>query len=441
MSDTKVLLARLRQNRANRNEQPQMLPHDATPDAFDFATLPDYKQMSMQRAAGDLAGIASPFFREISDVSGVSVRIDGQECLHFASYDYLGLNQNAQVRSDAALAAQKWGVSATASRLVGGERPYHFALEQAIADIYGVESALAMVSGHATNVSVIAALVGPKDLVLIDSLIHNSVSEGVRLSGAARLVFPHNDTDWLNRKLTSIRQNYDKVLIVVEGLYSMDGDTPNLPELVDIKHRHNAWLMVDEAHSLGVLGAMGHGISEHCGVDPKAVEIWMGTMSKALGSSGGFIAGSAALIDFLRFKTAGFVFSVGLSAPLAVAATTAFGMIDAERVKKLQDNGAYFLMQAKAAGLDVGLSEGAAITPVIIGDSLGAIIAANQLLAQGINALPIIFPAVPEKQARLRFFVTAMHSFADIDRAITITAEVIQGLKDLPDLATMIGSA
>ncbi|MCF6305200.1 MAG: aminotransferase class I/II-fold pyridoxal phosphate-dependent enzyme [Rhodobacteraceae bacterium] len=441
MSDTKALLARLRQNRANRNEQPQAAQQDLPPDGFDFTTLPDYKQMSMQRAAGDLAGIASPFFRETSDTSGVSIQIDGQEALQFASYDYLGLNQNQEVRSSAAAAAQKWGVSATASRLVGGERPYHPALEQAIADFYGVESALAMVSGHATNVSVIAALVGPKDLVLIDSLIHNSVSDGVRLSGAARLVFPHNDTDWLNWKLTEIRGNYDKVLIVVEGLYSMDGDTPDLKTLVDIKQRHGAWLMVDEAHSIGVLGASGRGISQHCEVDPKAVEIWMGTMSKSLGSSGGFIAGSDALIDFLRFKAAGFVFSVGLSAPLAVAATTALGLINRPLVEKLQENGAYFLAQAKAAGLDVGLSEGAAITPVIIGDSLGAVIAANRLLVRGINALPIIFPAVPEKQARLRFFVTAMHSFADIDRVVTETTAVIKELEDLPDLAAMIASA
>ncbi len=441
MSDTTALLARLRKYRADRNEQPKIPSRDVRVDRFDFAKLPEYKQMLMQQAAGDLAGIVSPFFREISNVSGVSVQIEGQECLQFASYDYLGLNQNQTLRSSAAQAARTWGVSATASRLVGGERPYHRRLEQAIAEFCGVESALAMVSGHATNVSVIAALAGPKDLILIDSLIHNSVSEGVRLSGAARLVFPHNDTGWLNRKLAKIRQNYDKVLIVVEGLYSMDGDTPNLPELVDIKHRHNAWLMVDEAHSLGVLGASGRGISEHYDVDPKAVEIWMGTLSKTFGSSGGFIAGSAPLIDFLRFKTAGFVFSVGLSAPLAVAATTAIGLIDAERVKKLQDNGAYFLARAKAAGLDVGLSEGMAITPVIIGDSLSAVMAANQLLARGINALPIIFPAVPEKQARLRFFVTAMHSFADIDHAVAETAKVVNGLKDLPDLATMIGSA
>ncbi len=441
MSSTETLLAQLRQNRAKRSQRPETSAPVQPTRAFDFAKLPEYRQMSMQRAAGDLVGISSPFFREASAISGATARIDGQECLQFASYDYLGLNQHPKVRDAAAVAAQKWGVSATASRLVGGERPYHSALEQAISGFYGVESALAMVSGHATNVSTIAALTGPKDLVLIDSLIHNSVSEGVRLSGANRLVFPHNDTEWLTRKLAEVRGNYDKVLIVVEGLYSMDGDTPDLPALVEIKQRHNAWLMVDEAHSLGVLGSTGRGISQHCGVDPNLVEIWMGTFSKTLGSSGGFIAGSAALIDFLRFKSAGFVFSVGLSAPLAAAATTALGLIEAERVKKLQDNGAYFLMRAKAVGLDVGLSDGLAITPVIIGDSMGAVIGANKLLARGINALPIIFPAVPEKQARLRFFITALHSSEDIDQAITAIAEVIAELEDMPDLATMIASA
>ncbi len=440
MNDSDDMMAALRRGRKKRQSAPAVSAVPP-PQVFDFATLPEYRQMSMQMAAGEMAGINSPFFREITAVDGANVTIDGQTILQFASYDYLGLNQDPVVRNAAANAAEKWGVSATASRLVGGERPYHHALEAAIATAYDVESALALVSGHATNVSVISALIGPKDLVLIDSLIHNSVSEGVRLSGATRLVFPHNDTAWLDQKLAETRDKFERVLVVVEGLYSMDGDVPDLATLIDIKSRHDAWLMVDEAHSFGVLGDTGRGLAEYAGVDPKRVEIWMGTLSKALGSSGGFIAGSHALIDFLRFKAAGFVFSVGLSAPLAAAATAALVGITPARVQKLQENGAYFLEQAKKAGLDVGLSAGSAITPVIIGDSLRAVIAANMLLERGINALPIIFPAVPEKQARLRFFVTALHSFDDIDRAISATSEVMDALKNLPDLASMIKSA
>ncbi|MBL4807551.1 MAG: aminotransferase class I/II-fold pyridoxal phosphate-dependent enzyme [Rhodobacteraceae bacterium] len=410
---------------------------------FDFSTLPDYRQMSMQRAAGDLIGIDLPFFRVTSQEDGAQITVAGKRCLQFASYDYLGFNQHPDVRNAAERAVQEWGVSATASRLVGGERPFHAKLEQKIASAYSVEDALALVSGHATNVSVISALTGPKDLVLIDSLIHNSVSEGVRLSGATRLVFPHNDMSWIDRKLAEIRGQYSRVLIVVEGLYSMDGDTPDLVKLAEIKSRHDAWLMVDEAHSFGVLGKTGRGISEAVGIDPRSVEIWMGTLSKALASSGGFIAGSAALIDYLRFKAAGFVFSVALSAPLAAAASASIDLLlaEPERVKKLAENGQYFLKSAKQQGLNVGLSEGSAITPIVIGDSMRAIIAANLLLESGINALPIIFPAVPEKQARLRFFVTATHSRSDLDYAIKTLVDVMKKVEMMPDLATMIRQA
>jgi 8-amino-7-oxononanoate synthase len=272
---------------------------------------------------------------------------------------------------------------------------------------------------------------GSKDLVLIDALIHNSVSEGARLSGAARMTFPHNDWKAVSDLLSRVRHQYRRVLIVIEGLYSMDGDHPDLARFVEVKAEHDAWLMVDEAHSLGVLGATGRGIAEMSGVDPRSVEMWMGTLSKTMSACGGYIAGSQALIDYLKVKAPGFVYSVGLSAPLAAAAATSLSVMLAEpwRVAKLRENGLRFLDKAKEAGLDTGLSMGYAVIPVIVGDSAQAAMLADRVYRRGLNALPIIYPAVPEKSARLRYFITSEHSARDIDEAVSITAEELDAIR------------
>ena len=406
---------------------------DTGPQAFDFASLPAFKQIRFTQAAGHMLGVPEPFFRSIDSREGAVCMMEGKERINFASYDYLGLSGHDGVRAAAVQAAEEWGVSANASRLVGGERPFHQTLERGIADAYGVDDAIAMVSGHATNVTTIGALLGPKDLILMDQLIHNSIAEGARLSGAARLTFPHNDFDWVDETLSRVRGRYERVLIAVEGLYSMDGDFPDLAKFVSVKRKHDTWLMVDEAHAFGVLGETGRGIAEMQEVDPRSVEIWMGTLSKTLASCGGYIAGSEALITYLKFKAPGFVFSVGLSAPAAAAAAAAVqAMLDEpERVARLRHNGLRFREKAKEAGLDVGLTEGYAVTPVIIGDSPRAVVAADRLYETGINALPIIFPAVPEQQARVRFFMTSDHTDAQIDEAVVKTAEIVHALKDV----------
>lgn len=409
--------------------------------AFDFSTLPLFEQMRFQEAVGQSLGIGSPFFREIEARDGALCRIAGEERVNFASYDYLGLGGHPDVRKAAVDAAAEWGVSANASRLVGGERPYHGELERALASAYGVDAAVAMVSGHATNVTTIGALIGPKDLILMDQLIHNSISEGARLSGAARLTFPHNDFDWVDETLSRVRGRYERVLIAVEGLYSMDGDCPDLARFVEVKSRHDAWLMVDEAHAFGVLGESGRGIAELQGVDPRAIEIWMGTLSKTLASCGGYICGSEALVAYLKHKAPGFVFSVGLSAPVAAAAAAAVTamMAEPERVQKLRANGMRFRDRAAAAGLNVGLSAGYAVTPVIIGDSPRAVVAADKLFKLGINALPIIFPAVPEQQARIRFFLTSDHTDEQIDHAVDMAADVVRDLEGVDLFASLRG--
>ncbi|MGU3495274.1 aminotransferase class I/II-fold pyridoxal phosphate-dependent enzyme [Xanthobacteraceae bacterium A53D] len=396
-----------------------------------FDTLPGFRMMKTQRAAADMLGLRNPFYNLHEDRAGARTRMGGQSLLNFASYDYLGLNGHPEITAAVAEAAGTWGTSVSASRLTAGERPFHREFEQALAGVYGAEDALVFVGGHATNISCIAALVGPKDLVIHDALAHNSIVVGAELSKANRRIFAHNDLDALEDILAAARDKHDRCLIVTEGLFSMDGDGPDLARLIEIKRRWGAWLMMDEAHSLGVLGATGRGIFEHQGVDPSGVDIWMGTLSKSLVGCGGYIAGSSDLVTFLKFQAPGMVYSVGLPATLTIGSLTALRLMlrEPERVARLQANGQRFLDKARAAGLDVGDSWGYAVSPVIIGDSLRTVMLADRLLARGINAFPIIPPGVPEKSARLRFFISAAHTGEEIDTAVAAVTEELARLE------------
>jgi 8-amino-7-oxononanoate synthase len=336
----------------------------------------------------------------------------------------LGLAGHPSVDQAAKDAIDRYGTSASASRLVAGERPIQRELERSLADNYGVEDCLVFVSGHATNVSTIATLFGPKDLVVHDGLAHNSIIEGIKLSGAARRSFPHNHADALDTLLAEVRGQFERVLIVIEGHYSMDGDIPDLPAFIDIKRRHGCFLMVDEAHSLGVLGATGKGIHEHYGVAGKDVDIWMGTLSKTLAACGGYVAGERALVEHLKYSAPGFVYSVGISPPVAGAALEALRIMNSEpeRVARLHLRAQRLLARARDAGIDTGHSQGYAIVPALAGGSLKATRLSNQLFEHGINAQPIIHPAVEEKAARLRFFVSADHTDEQIERLIAALA-------------------
>jgi 8-amino-7-oxononanoate synthase len=377
-----------------------------------FRELPGQRDMELIREAAGALGLENPFFRPHEGIAGARSVIGGREVINFGSYNYLGLNGDARVVAAAQAAIARHGVSASASRMVSGERPVHAALEAALATHYGVDAALAFVSGHATNVTVIGHLMGPRDLILHDAAIHNSCAEGVRLSGARRIAFAHNDWRAAERELAAARGAARRALIVVEGHYSMDGDIPDLARFVDIARRHDAWLMVDEAHGLGVLGATGRGIHEQCGIDPREVDIWMGTLSKTLSACGGYIAGNAELIAWLRHSAPGFVYSVGLAPGLAAAALESLRILHAEpgRVARLQANAALFLRLVRDAGFDAGSSAGFAIVPVILGSSIGAARLSQALFERGINVQPILHPAVPESSARLRFFLSADHT-------------------------------
>lgn len=394
-----------------------------------FDTLPAYQQVSIMRQMSERLQIDSPFFRVHEGTAGATTQIGGQTYINFANYNYLGLAGDAEVSARAKAAIDQYGTSASASRIVAGERPVQRELEHAIAQLYEVDDCVAFVSGHATNVTVIGSLFGPSDLIVHDALAHNSIVQGAQLSGAKRLSFPHNDWAALDELLGRVRRQYQRVLIVVEGIYSMDGDFPELDSFIEIKRRHAAFLMVDEAHSLGVMGTRGLGIREHFGLAGRDVDIWMGTFSKTLAGCGGYIAGDQALIDVLRHLAPGFLYSVGLAPVLAAASLAALQCMlrEPQRVASLRERGLQFLDEARRAGLNTGMSAGYSVIPIITGSSRKAAQWANALFDQGINVQPIFYPAVEEKAARLRFFICSTHTPEHISATVDAVARLARG--------------
>jgi 8-amino-7-oxononanoate synthase len=399
-------------------------PAEIPEQFYRFALHPGYQQLRIIADGAARLGIGSPFFKQHEGIAGARTRVAGREYLNFSSYNYLGMSGHPAVSAAAKAAIDHYGTSVSASRPVSGERPLHRELERSLASAYGTDDAVAFVSGHATNVTTIGYLFGPRDLVVHDELIHNCTLQGIQLSGARRLPFPHNDWAALETLLSEQRPRFERVLIVVEGIYSMDGDFPDLPRFIDIKRRHQAFLMVDEAHSFGVMGTTGMGIREHFSLAGDEVDIWMGTLSKALAGCGGYIAGETALVEHLKFLAPGFLYSVGMPPPVAAASLAALKCLRQEpgRVATLRDRGALFIKLARAAGIDTGLSAGLAVIPCIVGSSTRAARLSAALFERGINVQPILYPAVPEKLARLRFFMSCEHSEADIHETVAALA-------------------
>ncbi len=395
-----------------------------------FDQFPGYQQLRIMLDGAARFGLANPFFKLHDGLAGAETVMDGSRYVNFASYNYLGYSGHPVVAEAAKAAIDQYGTSVSASRPVSGDRPIHRELEQELARLYEVDDAITFVSGHATNVTTIGYLFGPRDLILHDELIHNSVLQGIQLSGARRLSFAHNDWEAVDRVLSDQRQHFERVLVVVEGIYSMDGDFTDLPRFVELRNKHQVLLMVDEAHSLGVMGQTGKGIREYFGLAGSDVDIWMGTLSKSLASCGGYIAGESALVEHLKFLAPGFLYSVGMPPSVAAAALAALRCLpeDGERVATLQARGRQFLELAREAGLDTGTSTGLAVVPVITGSSLKATQLSSALSRRGINAQPILHPAVPEKSARVRFFVSCLHTSEQIAETVAIVAQELRKL-------------
>ena len=391
----------------------------------DLSDLESYDQFKIVRSAAELLGISDPYFRVHDGIAGAETSIEGRRYINFSSYNYLGLNGHPVVNAAAKDAIDRFGTSVSASRLVSGERAPHQELERRLADLHGAEDCVAFVSGHATNVTAIGHLMGKNDLILHDAFVHNSAVQGAQLSGARRLSFPHNDAAAAERLLAENRSRHKRVMLVIEGHYSMDGDIPDLPAFSAMARRHGAWLLVDEAHSLGVIGKTGKGIAEHFNLPASAADFWMGTLSKTLSGCGGYIAGKRDLVEYLKVSAPGFVYSVGMPPPIAAAAIASLDMMEREpeRVAKLNANTRLLMDEIGHAGLDTGLSAGFGIVPVITGSSISAARLSDALFKRGVNVQPIIYPAVPEKSSRLRFFVSSEHTEEQIATTVAILKE------------------
>ena len=401
------------------------------PKMTNFEEFPALKQLRMEQEVARRAGILNPFFLCHDGIAKAETSIGGVKYLNFSTYDYLDLNGHPALEEAAIDALRRYGTSASASRLVSGERPPHRALEKQLADIYDAEDCVVYVSGHATNVSTIGKLFGPQDVIFHDQLSHNSIVMGSIASSAKRISFPHNDTEALERLLKEHRPKAQRALIVTEGVFSMDGNIADLPGLIRLKKEWGCFLMVDEAHALGVLGKSGRGTHEHFGINSKDVDLWMGTLSKTCSTCGGYIAGSKAVVELLKFTSPGFVYSVGMSPVLAAAAKRALEMMltEPERVAKLQAVSHEFVRYAKEKGLDTGAAEGYAVVPIMLGSSLLAGKLATRLFERHVNVLPIIYPVVEEGAARLRFFLSAAHTDAHVHEAIDIVCEELPKAK------------
>ncbi len=397
---------------------------------YRFDRYPEYLKLRGNMDMLSAAGLHNPFFGVHEGVSDDRTTIAGRQLINFASYNYIGMSGDTRVARAAKRAIDRFGTSVSASRLVSGQKTLHVDLERSLADWLGTDDSIVFVGGHATNETVIGHLFGPGDIILHDELAHNSIVQGCVLSGARRRPFPHNDWQALERMLAELRGQYRRALVVVEGVYSMDGDFPDLPKFIDVKRRYKSFLMVDEAHSIGVMGRSGRGLGEYFDVDPADVDLWMGTLSKAFGSCGGYIAGCREVVEYLKYTAPGFVYSVGLSPSNAAAALESLRILQAEpqRVRKLHKRSALFRKLARRQGLNIGSSRGSAVVPVILGNSVHCLQASKALFARGIHVQPILHPAVEENASRLRFFITSTHTEDQIEYTVDCVAEELAQL-------------
>ena len=394
--------------------------------------FPAYKNLLAQEQGMHRLGLKNPYFACHTGVSRDTITIDDRSYINYSGYNYLGLSGDPEVNAAVTEAVERYGTSASASRIVSGDIPLHRDLEAELAAFHKVEDAVVFVSGYGTNVSTIGYLFGPKDLLLHDSLIHNSALTGCILSGARRSPFPHNDCAALERLLRDHRTSHERVCIITEGVFSMDGDMPDLRRLVELKSKYKALLMVDEAHSAGTIGATGRGIAEYCGVDPATVDIWMGTLSKSFASCGGYIAGCRALTLNLRYAApGGILYSVGMSPANTAAALAALRKLDrlGERVEALRNNSRLFTSLAQSAHLDTGPSGESPVVPVIVRNSVHCLKLADRLFKAGINVQPMLYPVVAEEASRLRFFITALHTPEQIQFTVERTAALLREVR------------
>ena len=426
VADVARLISELQQGGTGRREERrrsgrQISRFEDTPEYAAFAK----RQQSIEKLEHN------PYFVcHESPLTDTSMLEDGRQVLNFGSYNYVCMSGRKETEDAAIAAIRRYGTSASGSRLLAGEKRVHKELEEAIARWKHSEAALVLVGGHSTNVTIVGNFCGKNDLIVYDAIAHNSITEGCRLSPAASKPFPHNDMAALEGILRTQRKRFEKVLIVVEGVYSMDGDIAPIPELVALKKRYGCFLMVDEAHSACVLGATGGGVDEYFGLQPDDIDIKMGTLSKGLGTCGGYIAGKKCLVDYLRYCLPGFVFSVGISPPLAAASLEAIRLLQTEPqiLEDLHRNIDVFVSEAHKRDLNTCLAGKTAIIPILVGGDEEAFALSVELSDRGVFVPPAVYPAVPRGKARLRFCVTSGHKPEQIVRALDILTETARDM-------------
>lgn len=370
------------------------------------------------------------YIRTLEGPQGAWLTIGGKKVLNMCSNNYLGFANEPRLKEAAKKAIDEWGVGPGAVRTIAGTLKIHEELEKALAEFKKVEAVLFLQTGFIANQAVIPAIVGAGDAILSDELNHASIIDGVRLSKADRYIWKHRDTKDLEEKLKeATEKGVRRKLIITDGVFSMDGDLAPLPKIVELAEKYNAMVMVDDAHGEGVLGDSGRGIVDHFGLHGK-VDIEIGTLSKAFGVVGGYIAGKKELIDYLKQKARPFLFSTPLSPADTAASLEAVKILmeSGDRVKKLWDNAKYFKENMKKLGFDLGVSE-TPITPVMLYDAKVATEFSKKLLENGVFAQAIGYPTVPKGKARIRVMISAVHTKEDLDFAIEKFEKVGKELK------------
>jgi len=355
-----------------------------------------------------------------SELDGAWVVVGGQRKLMFATYSYLGLLQHPYIEAASKAAIDKYGTGTHGVRLLGGTLDIHLQLEDKIAQFHNQDAAIVYSSGYVTNLATISTIVGKGDWVISDKWNHASIVDGCALARGKFVRFRHNNMQDLERRLQQAPYNAGK-LVIADAVFSMDGDIFPLPEAVELCRKYNARLMIDEAHSLGVLGATGHGIEEYFGM-PRSIDIKMGTLSKTVPGVGGYIAADEAMISFLKHSARGFIFSAALPPAVTAACTASFEVIEREGVERnqiLTRNVDHFLGGLQELGFDTGVSV-TPIVPIMTGDEERAMIMTKYLQENGVFVLPVLPPAVPHGYSRLRANVTASHTIEDIDFALDV---------------------
>jgi 8-amino-7-oxononanoate synthase len=364
-----------------------------------------------------------PYFRQVQSEQEPVVTIDGEKIIMLGSNNYLGLTSHDEVKQASAKAVMKYGTGCAGSRLLNGTLDIHIELEERLAAFMKVESVLTFSTGYQVNLGVLSCLLGRHDTAILDKYDHASILDGVRLGFGRTLKFKHNDMKDLETKLDRSAENSGK-LVVVDGVFSMEGDLAKLPEIVELKKQYGARLLVDDAHGLGVFGENGRGTAEHFGVEHD-VDLTMGTFSKSLATVGGFIAGDRAVVDYIKHHARSQIFSAATPPGAAAAVIKALEIVEREpeRRKLLWENTNFMKQELNGLGFDTGDSESPVI-PIIDGDDMSAFVMSKRLHEEGVFVNPIVAPAVPPGQALIRTSFMATHKREHLEQALTALAKV-----------------